>query len=59
MITTKGGLLYDNNKLVGLPTADLLARKYDLMYAEHLVKKLEDNQNFCIEFDQLKSTNND
>jgi hypothetical protein len=47
--TTKGGLLYLDNKIVGLPMADRLARAYGFVYAEQLVKALENKEAIKLE----------
>jgi hypothetical protein len=39
-VTTNGGLLYRDGKLIDLPEADLVARDHGYIYAEQLVKAL-------------------
>jgi len=48
-ITTKGGLLYLDGRILGLPEADRMARKYGFEYAERLVKALEANPDLVLE----------
>jgi hypothetical protein len=40
-VTTKGGLLYADGELVGLPRADWLAHGLGFAHAEQLVRELE------------------
>ena len=43
-ITTKNGLLWRDGKIINLPEADKVARKYGYLYAERFVKYLEEKQ---------------
>lgn len=43
-ITTKNGLLYDENGMIFLPRADDVAREYGFVYAEHMVEALKERQ---------------
>jgi hypothetical protein len=40
-ITAKGGLLWIDGKIIPVPHADDIARAYGFLYAERLVKALE------------------
>jgi len=44
-ITTKNGLLWEDGELIKLPEADEVARKYGFVYAEQMVKALEEKNN--------------
>lgn len=43
-LTTAGGLLYEDGKMIGLPLADKIAQGRGFMYVEYLVKYLEKEQ---------------
>ena len=40
-ITADKGLLWKDGKIIALPQADFVARKYGFLYAEQLVRALE------------------
>lgn len=44
-ITTKEGLLFKNDKLLSTHEADEVARSYGFIYAERLIKYLEEQKN--------------
>lgn len=44
-LTTENGLLYLNGEMLGVMQADAMARKYGYMYAEQLVRALEEEKN--------------
>jgi 7-keto-8-aminopelargonate synthetase-like enzyme len=41
-IITKDGLLWRDGKIIDLPEADAVARKYGFVYAEELVKAISE-----------------